>query len=160
MRVPPGPKRTPSVGAVTTDGPPGTEEPARAPNAVPFVVALVVFTVVAVLGFVYLRQDSDLTAVRPDAIEVLDVAGDDMIEVTVLDRPGCETVERVQVDLDVDRIFVEVVLTPDEGCSEAPDHDLTAVVLLPEPIDGREVVPGFGRFWIPCDSDLRCRPDR
>jgi hypothetical protein len=145
---------------VTTDEAPGTEEPARAPNAVPFVVALIVFLVVVLLGARYLREDADLTAVRPDTVEVLDVAGDDMIEVTVLDRPGCETVERVQVDLDVERIFVEVVLTPDEGCVEAPDHDLTAVALLPEPIDGREVVPGFGRFHLPCDADLRCRPER
>ena len=145
---------------MTTDGPAGDEEPVRTPNPVPFVVALIVFTVVAVVGFVYLREDAGLTAVRPDAVEVLDVAGDDMIEVTVHDRPGCETVERVQVDLDVDRIFVEVVLTPDEGCVEAPDDDLTAVVVLPEPIDGREVVPGFGRFRIPCDPDLRCRPGR
>lgn len=145
---------------MTTDEAPGAEEPARPPNAVPFVVALVVFTVVAVLGFLYLREDADLTAVRPDRVEVLDVAGDDMIEVAVLDRPGCETVERVQVDLDVERIFVEVVLTTIDGCVEAPGHDLTAVALLPEPVDGREVVPGFGRFRIPCDPDLRCRPDR
>lgn len=160
MRVPRRPKRTRSVELVSDEAAPDPDDATRPPSAVPFVVALVVFVVVAVLGFLYLREDAELTAVQPDAVEVLEVAGDDMLEVTVRDRPGCETVERVQVDLDVDRIFVEVVLTADEGCVEAPDHDLTAVVLLPEPIDGRDVVPGFGRFRIPCDPDLRCRPDR
>ena len=126
----------------------------------PFLLALVVLVVVVVVGFLYAREDADLTAVRPNTVEALEAAGDDMIAATALDRPGCETVERVQVDLDDDRIFVEMVLTPNEGCGDAPRHDLTAVVRLPEPIDGREVVPGFGRFQIPCDPDLRCRPDR
>ena len=130
------------------------------PNPAPFLVALVGFVIVAVLAFVYLREDADLTTVRPDDIEVLEVAGDDMIEVTATGQPGCQTVERVQVDLGEDTVRVEMVLGPVEGCVEAPDQDLVAIALLPEPIGDREVVPGFGRFPLPCDSDLRCNPDR
>ena len=139
---------------------PGADDAPPQLNAVPFVLALVAFLVVAVLAWTYLRDDDDVTVVRPDGIEVLDVAGDDLIDVTALDQPGCRTVERAQVDIGVDRIFVEMVLADEPGCVEAPRQDLTATVQLPEAIGDRDVVPGIGRFQIPCDADLRCRPDR
>ena len=129
-------------------------------NPVPFLVALAAFAVVAVLAFVFLRADDDLTTVRPDRVEALDVATDDFVEAVARDRPGCERLERAQVDLDRETIFVELVVTADEGCVEAPEQDLVATLELPEPIDGRRVVPGLGRFRLPCDADGHCRPER
>ena len=139
---------------------PDAEDLPPSVNPLPFLLALGAFAVVAVLAFVYLRADDDLTTVRPDRVEALDAGTDDLVEAVARDRPGCERLERAQVDLDRDTIFVELVVTDIEGCADAPDRDMVATLELPEPIDGRRVVPGLGRFRLPCDTDGRCRPDR
>ena len=128
------------------------------PVARPFVVAFVGFVIVAVVAFFFLREDEDLTVVRPDTVRVLGVAGDNAVELTADERPACERVERVQVDSDDDTIFLELIVREIDGCESDALGPVTVTVILPEAIDDRRVVAGVGRRHIPCDMDGDCRP--
>ena len=137
---------------------PGNIRNTQPHDARPFVVALVGFVIVAVAAFFFLREDDDLTVVRPDSLSLLAVAGDNVVELTAEGRPACEQVERVQVDSDDDTIFLELVVKETDGCESNAVGPLTVTVTLPEAVDDRRVVPGVGRRHIPCDVDGDCRP--
>ncbi|HEU5083703.1 MAG TPA: hypothetical protein VFU14_10210 [Acidimicrobiales bacterium] len=126
-------------------------------SPVPFVVALIGFVVVAVLAFVFLRADDSGVLVRPDR---LTVAGDDVIRAVALGQPDCARVERAQVDLAEDAVFVELVLAEGE-C--AGTTDVVAEITLPEPVGDRRLVSGVGRLRLPCSgegSGVTCGPAR
>lgn len=126
-------------------------------SPVPFVAALVGFVVVAVLAFVFLRADDAGVLVRP---ERLTPVGDDVIRAVAVGQPDCARVERAQVDLGEDAVFVELVLAEGE-C--AGTTDVVAEITLPEPVGDRRLVPGVGRLRLPCSgegSDVTCGPAR
>ena len=128
------------------------------PNPVPFLVAFVGFVVVAVLAFVYLREDPG-QLLRPERVTAVD---DDTVRAVAADRPACERVLRAQVDMAEEAVFLEFVVEDDGDCAgdRAP---FAAEVTLPEPIDDRPLRPGVGRFQIPCrgqGTDITCTPDR
>ena len=137
---------------------PGDIRNTRPSDARPFVIALVGFLIVAVAAFFFLREDAELHVFPPDAVERLD---DDTVRATGLFGP-CEAIERAQVDFDDDTVFVELVARDlgdcdcDDDCAES-EYELR--ILLPEPIDGRRLVPGIGRLELPC-TDSTCRADQ
>jgi hypothetical protein len=126
------------------------DDAARPLSPVPFVAALVGFVVIAGLAFAFLRSDDEGRLVRPDR---LTETGPDAIRATVLDQPGCGRVERAQVDLGETEVRVELVAVDAEGpCSDVA-VELVADITLPEPIDGRRLLPGVGRLQLPCTCD-------
>lgn len=134
---------------------PGDIRNTQPTNALPFVVALIGFVIVAALAFVFLRaDDAALELVQPDDLRRV---GDNAVAAEVtLDH--CGALERAQVDqTDDDVVFVEVVVRRNvEPCSMAFD----VTIVLPEPIDGRRIVGGVGRLQLPCASDGRCAVDQ
>jgi len=134
------------------------DPPPRQVSPVPFVVALVGFVVVAGLAFAFLRSDDEGRLVRPDR---LTETGPDTVRATVLDQPGCGRVARAQVDLSETEVRIELVAVDAEGpCSDLA-VDLVAEITLPEPIDGRRLLPGVGRLQLPCTgerTEVTCRP--
>ena len=132
------------------DGPPS-------PTPLPFVVAVGLFVAIAILAFVFLREDSAERIVRPHQINRLD----DRTVALVLDSTRlCAEVIRVQVDLVDDAVYLEAIVD-DSTC--APDETGTGQVLdvvLPESIDDRRLLPGVGRLQLPCDSGGRCRAEQ
>lgn len=128
------------------------------PNPVPFLIALAGFVVIAVLAFVFLRPEDDGELVRPDRFSVVD---HDTIRAFATEASPCRRIDRAQVDLGEDEIFVEFVVK-----GEDPDCDvsvLEADITLPEPVDDRELRPGVGRLEIPCEtrgSSVLCATDR
>jgi hypothetical protein len=143
---------------------PGFDDDADEPrelNPAPFVVALVLVAVLAVLGYLFLRPDDSGELARPDRLEPVD---DDTIRVVAFDRPVCEEVLRAQVDMAEEAVFVELVVDEREG---SPCGDQTgaieAEITLPAALDGRPLRAGVGRFQIPCVDDgatVTCTPDR
>ena len=127
-------------------------------SALPFLVALGGFVVLATLAFVFLRTDDDGRLVRPDR---LTATGDDTVRATVLDQPGCGRIERAQVDLTETQVLVELVAVDAEGpCSDVA-VDLVAEITLPEPIGERRLLAGVGRVQLPCRgerTEVSCRP--
>ena len=154
MAVLPDPKRRRTVGRVEEP-----EEP-RELNPMPFVAALVVVTIAVVVGYLFLRPDDSGELLRPDRLEVVD---DDTIRAIAFDRSPCERILRAQVDMDVDAVFVELVVDRgDEPCTQVVEP-IQAEITLPEPVEGRQLRAGIGRFGIPCTgtgSDVTCEPDR
>lgn len=140
---------------------PGDIRNTRAPDARPFVVAFIGFVIVAVVAFVYLREDDDLEIVRPDRVQVID---DETIRFVVLVPSSCSEVERVQVDLsDGQRVFVEAIVDLSDCADQPSDPDgdrRELTVELPQPIDDRQVVPGVGRVELPCDPSGTCRAEQ
>ncbi|WP_436796248.1 hypothetical protein [Actinospongicola halichondriae] len=135
---------------------PGSIRNTQPHNAMPFVVALVGFLIVAVLAFVFLREDDPGRLVRPDGVSVI---GDDTIRLTVdgpFRKPYADVI-KVGYALGEDDVFVEMVLDeydcPDDTDCGASTESLTVDVVLPEPIDGRDVGPGTGRTLVDCDRD-------
>lgn len=132
--------------------------PPKQTSAVPFVVALVGFVVVAVLAYTFLRSDDDGRLVHPDRLTAVD---DDTIRATALGVPGCARVERAQVDLTGDEVLVELVTVDVEGpCSDVA-VDVVAEITLPEPLDERPLRAGVGRTRLPCTgqgASLTCGP--
>ena len=129
------------------------------PSAMPFVVALVGVAIVAVLAFVYLREDPG-ELLRPDRITAID---DDTVRAVAADRPGCERVLRAQVDMAEEAVFIEFVAETADDCADDAPGPLDAEVTLPEPIGDRPLRAGVGRFRIPCQGrgqDVTCTPDR
>lgn len=129
-------------------------------SATPFLVALVGFVVLATLAFVFLRPDDEGRLVRPDR---LTPTGDDSFRVTALDQPGCGRIERAQVDLAEDEVFVELVAVDAEGPCSDVSVDLVAEITLPEPIGERRLLAGVGRLRLPCTGEraaVTCRPER
>lgn len=139
---------------------PRTDDSDGATSAVPFVVAAVGFVIVAVLAFVYLREDDELEILRPDAIEAID---DRTVRAVVDDVPTCDVVERAQVDLsDNETVFVELVVRPGTDCSRSTGP-VVAEITVPRPIDGRRIAPGVGRVEIACTgeaSNVSCEGSR
>lgn len=127
---------------------PGPDQPPAQLSATPFLVALVLFVLVAGWAFVSLRDDAGLDLVRPAGFETL---GDDSFRV-VGEPPddACAELTRVQVDLAEDKIFVELVVHPVDECASPT---IVATVTLPQPIDGRRLVAGAGRLQLPCERD-------
>ncbi len=131
------------------------EEPAPpTTNPLPFVIALVVFLIVAGLAFVFLREDAPGRLAAPDAIQVV---GPDTVRLRY-DGPfpdGYGDIVQVGYAVGDDAVYVEVVVD-DHGCPDdtdcgAPTTSLTADLVLPEPIAGRPVRPGTGRTLADCD---------
>jgi len=132
------------------------DQPAQV-SPVPFVVALVGFVVIAAIAFVFLRADNDGVLVRPDRLTVV---GDDVVRVVAVGQPDCVAVERAQVDLAEDTVFVELVLG--EGDC-AGTTDVIAEITLPEAVGDRRLVAGVGRLRLPCEgegSTATCGPAR
>jgi hypothetical protein len=127
-------------------------------SPVPFVVALVGFVIVAVLAFVFLRAGNEGRLVRPDRLTVVD---DATIRVVASQQPDCGTVERAQVDLAEDRVFVELVVVDADGTCPGATVDIVADITLPEPVGDRSLVAGVGRLRLPCTGDrtaVTCAP--
>lgn len=125
-------------------------------NPAPFVIAVVVFVVVAVLAFVFLREDGSERLLRPDAF---DVVGEETLETTIGGGDGCVELLRAQVDTsDDDRVFVELVVE-DTECEAGGDDGRLVTIVLPEPIDDRRVLGGVGRVELPCDPSGTCQAD-
>lgn len=137
---------------------PGDIRNTRPADARPFVVAFVGFVIVAALAFFFLREDGDLSIVRPVRVAVVD---DTTARFAIPVPEDCAEVVRVQVDLsDSQRVFVEAIVD-DSGCGGGPDVVETELtVLLPQPIDDRQVVPGVGRVELPCDPSGTCQADQ
>jgi len=138
--------------------PPPRDPPALSP--VPIVIALVVVFAIAVLASVFLRADDEGALVRPDR---LTVTGDDTIQVVAADQPDCGIVERAQVDLAQDRIFVELVVVGADGPCPDVVTDIVVDITLPQPVGDRRLVPGVGRLRLPCTGGLTavtCAPDQ
>lgn len=137
-----------------SDGAPEDRQP---PSAVPFVVALVLVAVVGGLAFVFLRADDSGELVRPERLAAVD---EDTVRATAFALPTCWRIDRAQVDLDDDRVFLELVAVP--RCSDGGDErvaDVVAEVDLPRPIGDRRLVAGVGRTRLPCTgggTDVRC----
>lgn len=131
------------------------------PNPVPFLLAVAGFVLVVVAVYLFVWEDDRGRLVAPDRIEVV---GDDVVRLHVRGPfdEGVARISQVGYALGEDQIFVEVVL--DEGdCCAASDEELTAELVLPEPIDGRDVRTGTGRALAECDdagSRFRCVADR
>jgi len=136
------------------DGPPAT-------SAVPVVVALAVVGVLAVLALVFLRSDDEGRLVRPERIAVV---GDRTVRAVALDQPACERIERAQVDVEDDRVLVELVAVEVDGCERGDERvDVEAEIELLRAIGDREVVAGIGRTRLPCTGqagDVTCGPAR
>ncbi len=124
----------------------GADEPSAQLSAVPFLIAFALFVLVAGWAFLNLRDDAGLVLLAPDGFEVID---DDTFRV-VGERPGgeCAELRRVQVDMAKDRIYTEMVIAPADDCI-APT--IIATVTLPQSIADRRLVPGAGRFPLPCE---------
>ena len=136
--------------------PAGGERPNQL-SPVPFVVALVGFLVLAALAFAFLRGDDEGRLVRPDRLTEVD---DDTIRVVAAAQPDCGTVERAQVDLGEDRVFVELVVVDADDCPDAT-VDIVADITVPEPVGDRELVAGVGRLRLPCTGErsaVTCAP--
>jgi len=137
-----------------TDGPAPT-------SALPFLLSLGVVVVVGVLAVVFLRSDDEGRLVRPDRLAVVD---ERTVRAVAAEQPACERIERAQVDGDDDRVFVELVAVPVDGCTDDGGRvDVEAEVVLPEAIGDRDVVPGVGRTRLPCTGEgdrVRCEPER
>ncbi len=134
---------------------PGNIRNTQPHNAVPFVVALIGFVVVAVLAFVFLREDASLRAFQPDDVRIVD---DATVLATGLFGP-CATIERAQVDFDDDTVFVELIARDLPGCDcddDCSEEAYELEVVLTEPVGDRRVVPGIGRIELPCDPSGRC----
>lgn len=148
------------TGAPPPIPPSGSIADTTPPNPVPFLIALAGFLVLAVLAFVYLREDRSSELVRPDRLSVVD---DDTIRAVALERSPCERITRVQVDLAEDAIFVEFVVEERGGACTEVLAPLEAEVTLPEPVDDRDLRPGVGRLQIPCTesaASVTCTADR
>lgn len=132
-------------------------------DARPFAVAAVIFVILAVVALVFLRDDSDLVVVHPDTFERIDDTTVHAVA-SAYDSTGCEVIERVQIGLDDDTVFVEFVVATTDACvGGAPE--LAATITLPEPLDERRLVGGAGRRELPCVRDgsdvaFTCGPDR
>ena len=136
---------------------PGDIRNTRPADARPFIVAFIGFVIVAVAAFYFLREDGDLSIVRPVRVAVVD---DTTVRFAIPVPEDCADVVRVQVDLsDSERVFVEAIVD-DSGCSGGPEVEVDLQVLLPQPIDGRRRAPPVGRVEIPCDPSGTCRADR
>jgi hypothetical protein len=132
------------------------EPPALSGSWLPVVVALVLVLVVGGLAFAFLRPDDEGELVRPDRLTALD---EDTIRVVARDHPACGTVDRAQVDLADEGIFVELVVVGADGPCPDVVGDLVAEIDLPEPIGDRRLIGGVGRTPLPCTgtgTDLRC----
>lgn len=126
----------------------GPDQPPAQLSPVPFLVALVLFILVAGWAFVSLRDDAGLELVRPAGFEAL---GDDSFRVVgELPDGGCAELSRVQVDLAEDQVFVEYVVDPVDDCTSPT---IIATVTLPQPIGDRRLVAGAGRLQLPCQPD-------
>jgi hypothetical protein len=125
-------------------------------NAAPFTIALVVVSFLVVVAIVFLREGDTEQGLFPEEVDSVD---DETVRATVV-LDGCRVLERAQVDYDDERVYVEFVSVPsdDAGCETLPEREALVEVELPRPIEDREVVPGFGRFQLPC-SDQRCAED-
>ena len=129
------------------DEPPAT-------NPLPFVIALVVFAIVAVLSYVFLRDDEPGRLAAPDGIQVV---GPDTVRLRY-DGPfpeGDADIIQVGYALGDDVVYVELVVD-DHGCAAgtdcpSPTDSLTVDLVLPEPIAGRRVRHGTGRALADCD---------
>lgn len=146
--------------------PPGDIRSTTPPNPLPFLLALGGFVLVVVVVYLFVWEDDRGRLVAPDRI---DVVAEDVVRLDVLGpfEEGIATVTQVGYALGEDEIFVEVVV--DEGsCAggaacAASDEQLTAELVLPEPVDGRDVRAGTGRALADCDdagSGFRCVADR
>ncbi len=132
------------------------EEPAPPPttNPLPFAIALVAFLVVAVAAFVFLRDDHPGRLAAPDSIQVV---GPDTVRLRY-DGPfpdGYADIVQVGYAAGEKVVYVELVID-DHGCPDgtdcgAPPDSLTADLVLPEPIAGRDVRHGTGRTLADCD---------
>ncbi|MFP5321942.1 MAG: hypothetical protein ACLGIC_08855 [Acidimicrobiia bacterium] len=136
------------------------EAPAQASLA-PFLAALVLVGVAAVLAFVFLRSEDEGRLVRPDR---LDATGDASVRAVVFDVPGCERIDRAQVDFDGDeRVLLELVAVEIDGCEGEGGREVVAEVELPRPIEDRALAAGVGRIRLPCTGDgasIRCAAER
>ena len=153
--MPPAPDRDPDP----DDLDPGDVRNTQPPDARPFVVALIGFVIVAVAAFFFLKEDDDLTIVRPERVAVLD---DTTIRFSVAVPSSCGVVDRAQVDVsDSERVFVEAIVDLSACAGGDQTDDLTQLtVTLPQPVDDRQVVPGVGRVELPCDPSGRCGPEQ
>lgn len=165
------PKRDPALGGAGTLAdvsdqrePPADDHADRdTVDARPFAVAAVIFVVLAVVALVFLDDDDDLVVVHPDRFERIDDTTVHAVASTY-ETTGCEVIERVQVGLDDDTVFVEFVVGSTDSCVSVVS-DLAATITLPEPLDERRLVGGAGRRELPCARDgsevaFTCGPDR
>lgn len=136
------------------------DEPSTSMSPVPIVVALLLVLVAGILASTFLRADDEGVLVRPDRITP---TGEDTIRAVVADQPDCGIVERAQVDLAEDRIYVELVVAGADGPCPDVITDIVADLTLPQPVGDRRLVPGVGRFPLPCTgglAEVACEPDR
>ncbi len=138
----------------------GVDEPVEpAPsttNPAPFVIAFVIVSILVVVSFLFFREGDEEQGQFPDEVDAVD---DDTVRaVAVLE--GCRVLDRAQVDYDDEQVYVELVSVPADaaGCETFPEREIVAEIELPRPIEDRDVVPGYGRFQLPC-SDGRCAED-
>jgi hypothetical protein len=129
-------------------------------SPVPIAIALAVVVVVGVLSWAFLRTGDEGELVRPDRLVAVD---DDTVRATALALPACREISRAQVDLDANRVFLELVAVEVEGCDLQGVVDVVAEVTLPEPLGDRRLVAGVGRLHLPCTgrgADVACGPAR
>ena len=137
---------------------PGNIRNTTPPDPKPFVIAFIGFVVVAVLAYVFLRDDSPGRLVEPDRI---DVVGDDTIRVRYAGPfpEGDAEVLQIGYALGDDVVFVELVIVDRPCAGECPEGPrvLDARLVLPEPVGDREVRTGTGRVLADCTGSERDR---
>lgn len=124
-------------------------------NPAPFIIAVVLFLIVAVASYVFLREEPAGRLVAPDSIAI--VSGD-QIEVSFngpFRKPYAE-IAQVGFALGEDVVHVEIVLheyecAPGASCAAATES-VSAVLRLPQPVGDRRVIVGSGRALADCSS--------
>ncbi len=137
--------------AVEEEIDPGNIRNTQPANALPFVVALVGFLIVAALAFFFLREDESLRAFQPEEVSIVD---DTTVQATGIFGP-CERIVRAQVDSDDDTVFVELIAGDLSDCDcndDCSQESYSLDIVLPDPIEDRRVVPGVGRRELPCTN--------
>lgn len=111
-------------------------------------IAVGIFVVAATAAAVFLRQDAGLRVVRSN--DLTRVAAD-VVEIRVPAEPACDVVERAQVDVDDETVFIELVVRDGGRCEQV--RDLLVSIELPVPLADRRLLPGAGRTELPCVDD-------
>lgn len=119
-------------------------------SAAPFLVALIGCTVIAVLAYVFLREDPVGGLVAPTSIRV---EGPETVVVHA-DGPFDGVAEIVQVGYAMgdEEIFLELIVDVDDCDDCLVSESVTATVTLPADVDGRRVRAGTGRALLECTT--------
>lgn len=119
-------------------------------SPVPFLVALVGCSIVAVLAYVFLREDAPGDLVAPTSIRV---EGPDTV-VAWADGPfdGRARIVQAGYAMGDEEIFIELVVDVDDCEACRPTEAVTATVVLPADIDGRRISAGTGRALLECTT--------